>query len=60
MSNRKFANGDRVVGCEEGPASFRGRAGVVVDFRGRGGYGVNFDDTSATEYLDSNWLQSEG
>jgi len=59
MSDRKFENGDRVIGCEESPASFGGRGGVVVNFSGRGGYGVKFDDTGVTEYLNSNWLQHD-
>jgi hypothetical protein len=59
VSNRKFENGDRVIGCEESSASFRGRTGIVMNFSGRGGYGVKFDDTGVTEYLNSNWLQHE-
>jgi hypothetical protein len=51
MAARKFRDGDRVAGCEVGPAAFRGRVGTIVDFRGRGGYGVKFDDTDIIEYL---------
>jgi len=56
MAARKFGDGDRVVGREEGPASFRTRVGIVVGFKGRGGYAVQFDDTGITEYLNSDWL----
>jgi len=56
MAKRKFRIGDRVVGREDGPASFRGRVGTVTDFEGRGGYGVRFDDTGVTEYLNPEWL----
>jgi hypothetical protein len=56
MAARKFRDDDRVIGREEGPASFRNRAGTVVDFKGRAGYGVRFDDTGITEYVDSDWF----
>jgi hypothetical protein len=60
MAERKFRHGNRVVGREDGPASFRNRTGTVVDFKGRGGYGVTFDDTHVTEYLNSEWLDLMG
>jgi ribosomal protein L21E len=42
---RKFLDGARVKGCEEGQASFRGRTGTVVGYVGRSReYKVNFDD----------------
>jgi len=56
MPARKFRDGDRVTGREEGPASFRNRVGTVVEFRGRQGYGVKFDDTGITEHVSSDWL----
>lgn len=57
MAAKKFNTLDRVIGKEEGPASFRGRIGIVVDFKGRGGYGVLFEDAPGiTEYLNSDWL----
>jgi hypothetical protein len=61
MAGRKFQNNDRVVGHEEAPASFRERAGTVVDYQGRGGYGVRFDDRlEIIEYLNSDWMTQEG
>jgi len=42
---RKFANGARVRGKEEGPASFRDRAGTVLHYVGWSRqYKVQFDD----------------
>jgi hypothetical protein len=42
---RKFPDGARVRGCEEGLASFRGRIGTVAGYVGRSReYKVNFDD----------------
>jgi hypothetical protein len=58
MPKRKFGTGDRVIGREDGPASFRNRVGTVVDFKGRAGYGVRFDDTGIPEYLNPEWLDS--
>jgi hypothetical protein len=50
MAHRKFRNGDRVVGHEEAPASFRER-----------GYGVRFDDRpEIIEYVNSHWMVREG
>jgi hypothetical protein len=60
MPSRKFENDDRVVGRDEAPASFRSRAGVVVDFKGPGGYGVRFDDRpEIVEYVNSDWMTRE-
>jgi hypothetical protein len=57
MASRKFQMGDRVVGKDEGRASFRERTGTIVDFQGRGGYGVRFDDAPAIiEYVNSDWI----
>jgi hypothetical protein len=58
MASRKFQIGDRVIGEDEGPASFRGRTGMIVDFQGRGGYGVRFDHPPIVEYVNSNWIRS--
>jgi len=58
--SRKFRDAERVIGREEGPASFRGRVGTVVDHKESGGYGVRFDDRpDAIEYLESHWLELE-
>ena len=57
MPNRKFRDGDRVIGRDDGPASFRNRVGTIVDYKGRGGYGVRFDDTGIPEYLNPEWLE---
>ena len=57
MSSGKFRDAERVIGREEGPASFNGRVGTIVDFKGRGGYGVRFDDRpDVIEYLEPQWL----
>jgi hypothetical protein len=57
MSSRKFRHAERIIAREDGPASFSGRTGTIVDFKGRGGYGVRFDDKpDVTEYLNSTWL----
>ncbi|HET6844121.1 MAG TPA: hypothetical protein VFK06_20945 [Candidatus Angelobacter sp.] len=57
MALRKFQINDRVKGKEEAPASFRERTGIIVDFKGKGEYGVRFDDaTEVTEYVNSNWI----
>jgi hypothetical protein len=58
MAARKFQNGDRVVGEDEGRASFRERIGTIADFQGRGGYGVRFDDAPGiVEYVNSDWIR---
>jgi hypothetical protein len=42
---RKFAERDRVRGKDEGTASFRGRAGIVVGYVPKSRqYAVEFDD----------------
>jgi len=41
---RKFADGTRVQGREEGAASFRGRTGTVMSYVPGSGYWVSFDD----------------
>jgi len=47
---RKFAQRDRVKGRDEGTASFRGRAGIVVEYVPKSRqYAVQFDD-GRTEY----------
>jgi hypothetical protein len=55
--NRKFSEGVRVVGKEEGPASFRGRAGLVLGYLTGSGYQVGFDD-GRIEYAYAHWLES--
>lgn len=61
MAARKFINGNKVVGTDGAPASFRGRIGTVVDYKGHGGYGVRFDDRpEITEYVNSDWITMEG
>jgi hypothetical protein len=61
MPGRKFQINDRVVGCEEAPASFRERTGTVVDYQQRGGYGVRFNDRpEIIEYVNSDWITLEG
>jgi hypothetical protein len=57
MAERKFRDGDRVAGREEGPADYRCRIGTIIEFGGRGGYRVRFDDTGTMEYLNSGWLR---
>lgn len=58
MARVKFEVGGRVWGKEEGPASFRGRVGIIVERGpGRGEYGVRFDD-GRTEYVMSWWLEA--
>ena len=53
----KFNLGDRAIGEESGPASFRGRAGTIVERGpGKSEYGVKFDD-GPTEYVDSSWIE---
>jgi hypothetical protein len=59
VANRKFRDEERVIGRQDGPASYRRRVGTVNDFKGYGGYGVRFDDQpDVTEYVESNWLES--
>jgi hypothetical protein len=55
--SRKFRDGDRVKGKEEAPASFRDRVGRVVDYTGKGDYGVVFEDTGVKEYVDVTWVE---
>jgi hypothetical protein len=57
MASRKFQIGDRVIGEDEGPASFRTRTGTIVDFQPSGGYGVRFDAPEIIEYVNSNWIR---
>lgn len=52
---RKFNVGDAVVGREEGPASFRGRHGVVQAYGAAGEYAILFDD-GRLEYVASSWI----
>ena len=54
---RKFADGARVRGREEGAASFRGRTGTVTGYVPRSGYWVCSDD-GRTENVPSYWLES--
>ncbi len=54
--NRKFADGARVRGREEGAASFRGRTGTVTSYVPGSGYWVNFDD-GRTENVPAHWLE---
>jgi len=60
MAPRKFQTNDRVISLDGSPASFRGRKGIIVDYQGRGGYGVRFDDKPETvEYVNSDWIVRE-
>jgi len=54
--NRKFSYGARVIGKEEGPASFRGRLGTVLSYLRGSGYQVIFDD-GRVEYAYAHWLE---
>ena len=55
---RKFAVGDRVRGKDNAPASFRHRVGTVVEIGpGPSEYGVKFNDTLKTEYVQSYWME---
>ena len=56
-TNRKFVNGARVIGKEEGPASFRDRVGTVLSYMSGSGYQVNFDD-GRVEYAYAHWLEN--
>lgn len=54
----KFNLGDRVAGKESAPASFRRRAGTVIERGpGKGEYGVKFDD-GVIEYVESSWMET--
>jgi hypothetical protein len=55
-TTRKFSNGVRVIGREEGPASFRGRTGTVIGYISGSGYQVRFDD-GRIEYAYAHWLE---
>ncbi len=55
---RKFVDGARVRGREEGAASFRGRIGTVTSYVARSGYWVNFDD-GHVENVPAHWLEAE-
>jgi len=53
----KFNLGDRVIGKESGPASFRGKVGIVFEHGpGKAEYGVRFDDGS-TQHVMSSWME---
>lgn len=56
MRRRKFADGDRVIGCDSGPGSFRTRTGTVERFEGPGEYWVRFDD-GPLECVLSPWIE---
>jgi hypothetical protein len=51
----KFQPGDRVIGREDGPGSFRERTGTVIERVGRADYRIRFDD-GATECAMSWWM----
>jgi hypothetical protein len=53
----KFSEGARVVGKEEGPASFRGRIGTVLSYLSGSGYQISFDD-GRVEYAYAHWLEN--
>ena len=55
---RKFRDQDRVIGRDEGPASFRARAGCVVRYMDGSQYEVQFDD-GRTEVVMSSWIERE-
>jgi hypothetical protein len=53
----KFNLGDRAIGKESGPASFRRKVGTVVERGpGKSEYGVKFDD-GPMEYVESSWME---
>lgn len=52
---RKFKIGDVVIGRDEGPASFRGRRGIVQAVGSPGEYSILFDD-GRLEYVSSTWI----
>lgn len=55
---RKFADGARVRGREEGAACFRGRTGTATSYLPNSGYWVCFDD-GWIENVPSYWLEAE-
>jgi hypothetical protein len=54
---RKFADGMRVRGREEGAGSFRGRTGTVTSYVPGSGYWVSFDD-GRVENVPAHWLEA--
>jgi hypothetical protein len=56
-ANCKFTEGARIIGKEEGPASFRGRMGTVLSYLPGSGYQVSFDD-GRVEYAYAHWLEN--
>ncbi len=53
----KFIIGDRIIGREEGRASFRGRTGKVIEANpARSEYKVQFDD-GRDEWVNSPWIE---
>src|SRR3984893_4022817 len=56
---RKFTEGIRVRGREEGAGSFRGRTGTVTSCVPGSGYWVNFDD-GRVENVPAHWLEAAG
>ena len=55
---RKFSEGARVRGKEEGPGSFRGRTGTVTGYeRQTAEYKIEFDD-GRVEYAPAHWLDA--
>jgi hypothetical protein len=54
---RKFVDGARVSGKDDGPGSFRSRQGTIVSYFGRSEYLVRFDD-GREEYARSHWLEA--
>lgn len=59
VRGRKFANGSRVRGNDEGPGSFRGRPGTVIGYVSGSGYEVSFDD-GRVEFAYAHWLENVG
>jgi hypothetical protein len=53
----KFQPGDRVIGRDDGPASFRERTGTVLERVGRADYRVQFDDDQI-ECVMSWWMDA--
>lgn len=56
-ANCKFSEGTRIIGKEEGPASFRGRVGTVMSYLSGSGYQISFDD-GRVEYAYAHWLEN--
>jgi hypothetical protein len=54
---RKFTDGARVRGREEGAASFRGRTGTVMSYVPGSGYWISFDD-GRVECVTAHWLEA--